>query len=554
MSGRQHRRQRRRELTSNPAQSETLSMRGRSLHGKREIPQSPGGEGPSGRSEKAKGRTSDMHDCGKSDGFIVPKKPSNKDAGGPASAERVEGRGPTKRNALQTTTHRTQCRASVSSGLQRVREVARKDKEVRFTALLHHVSTDQLRESYYALERKAAPGVDGETWEEYGQDLENRMVDLHSRVHRGAYRAKPSRRTYIAKADGSQRPIGVAAVEDKVLQHAVVKVLQQIYEEDFHGFSYGSRPERGAHDALDALWVGLMGKKVNWVLDADIRGFFDTLDHEWLMKFLEHRIADRRVLRLIRKWLRAGVLEEGEWSETEEGTPQGSVISPLLANVYLHYVLDLWVQKWRKKNTKGDVIIVRYVDDFVLGIQCREEAERFLEGLKERFGMFGLKLHPEKTRLIEFGRFAAENRKKRGLGKPETFDFLGFTHYCGKKRKTKRFTVQRKTITKRLRAKLKIIRTKLKRRRHRPAAETGAWLRSLVRGYMNYHGIPGNWHALEVFRREINRAWLFALRRRSQKHRMPWKRFNRTLVNRWIPRIQIRHPYPDARFDAKYSR
>jgi group II intron reverse transcriptase/maturase len=420
--------------------------------------------------------------------------------------------------------------------------------------MLHHVSTDLLRESYYALKRKAAPGVDGETWEEYGHDLEKRLADLHDRVHRGAYRASPSRRTYIAKADGRQRPLGVAAIEDKVLQQAMATVLQQIYEEDFRGFSYGSRPKRGAHDALDALWVGLMGKKVNWVLDADMRGFFDTLEHGWLLKFLEHRIADRRVLRLIRKWLKAGVLEEGEWSETEEGTPQGAVISPLLANVYLHYVLDLWVGQWRKRHATGDVIVVRYVDDFVLGFQHREEADRFLDGLKERVEKFGLALHPEKTRLIEFGRFAAENRKERGLGKPETFDFLGFTHYCGKQRKTQRFTVQRKTIAKRQRAKLKIVRTQLKRRRHRPVAETGAWLRALIRGYMNYHGVPGNWRALEVFRREINRAWLFAIRRRSQKHRMPWARFNRTLVNRWIPRVRITHPYPDARFAAKHPR
>jgi group II intron reverse transcriptase/maturase len=419
--------------------------------------------------------------------------------------------------------------------------------------LLHHVTVDLLRVSYTSLKRQAAPGVDGVTWQQYGEGLEERLADLHDRVHRGAYRAQPSRRTYIDKADGRKRPLGIAALEDKVVQQAVGTVLSQIYEEDFLGFSYGFRPGRSQHNALDALSVGLTRKKVNWVLDLDVRGFFDNVSHEWLVKFVEHRVADRRMIRLILKWLKAGVSEQGEWTETKVGTPQGAVISPLLANIYLHYVFDLWVNQWRRKEAHGDMIVVRYADDAVLGFERREDAEAFRQQLEERMRKFGLELHPEKTRLIEFGRFAEENRKRRGEGKPETFDFLGFTHICGKNRNSKRFAVKRKTVGKRLRSKLQTVRQELRRRMHERISETGDWLRSVVQGYFNYHAIPGNFKALQTFRREVVRAWLAALRRRSQRDRMTWERF-RTIIDRYLPLPRILHPWPDVRFDAKYLR
>jgi len=379
-----------------------------------------------GRSGKAKSHTPDMHAPGKSDDCILPAKLPNKGRDN-LSAEAVEGRRSTKGNTVQTAAPRTQCRKSASNGLQRVRAAARKDKDARFTALLHHVTVDALGKSFQALQHRASPGVDGVTWVQYQENLGKRLKDLHARVHNGAYRALPSRRVYIPKPDGRQLPLGIAALEDKIVQHAVGEVLAAIYEEDFMGFSYGFRPGRGAHDALDALFVGLTRRKVNWVLDADIRGFFDTIDHKWMLRFIEHRIADPRILRLVRKWLRAGVCEDGEWSSTRVGTPQGAVISPLLANVYLHYVLDQWAHHWRRKRASGDVIIVRYADDFVIGFQHRQEAERFLVDLKSRLEQFGLALHPEKTRLIEFGRFAGDTRRQRGEGKPETFDFLVLT-------------------------------------------------------------------------------------------------------------------------------
>ena len=422
------------ESPRNLAQSETLSMRGHSLRGNREIPETPVGDGTAGRSGKDTNHTPDVYVCGKSDGRIVPKKQLNKGGGVVTPAEAAEGRRPAKGNVQRTAATRTQSRSVASNGLLRVREAARGDKRMRFTALLHHVTVDLLSESFFALKREASPGIDGVTWEQYKEGLEERLRALHERVHWGTYRAKPSRRVYIPKADGKMRPLGVAALEDKIVQRAVATVLNAIFEEDFLGFSYGFRPGRSQHQALDALYVGLLGKKVNWVLDADIRGFFDTIDHGWMVKFLEHRIADRRILRLIRKWLKAGVSEGGKWSKTSVGTPQGAVISPLLANVFLHYVLDLWTHRWRKERASGDVVIIRYADDFVMGFQYYGEAKRFLKELQARIGTFGLALHPDKTRLIEFGRFAAENRQKRGEGKPETFDFLGFTHICGTKR------------------------------------------------------------------------------------------------------------------------
>jgi len=391
------------------------------------------------------------------------------------------------------------------------------------------------------------------TWKEYETNLDKRLVDLHSQVHRGTYRAHPSKRTYIPKTDGRQRPLGIAALEDKIVQLAVVRVLNQIYEEDFKGFSYGFRPGRNQHDALDALWVGIMRKKVSWVLDADIRDFFGSISHEWMMKFLRHRIADRRILRLIRKWLRAGVSEEGQWSKTEVGTPQGAVVSPLLANIYLHYVFDLWVQHWRKHRANVEVIVVRYADDSVMGFQSRADAERFLRDWRVRLQQFGLELHPDKTRLIEFGRFAAASRKRRGEGKPETFDFLGFTHICGQTRKSGKFLVLRKTMRKRLLAKLKELKEELRNRWHESVADLGRWLRSVVQGYFNYHAVPGNIASLSSFRLEVERRWLRALRRRGQKHTMTWEQLQ-PVADHWLPLPKILHPYPNLRFDAKHPR
>jgi group II intron reverse transcriptase/maturase len=389
--------------------------------------------------------------------------------------------------------------------------------------------------------------VDGVTWAEYGRGLEARLPDLHDRVQSGRYRGRPSKRSWIPKSDGRQRPLGIASLEDKIVQQAVVWVLSEIYEQDFLGFSYGFRPGRSPHQALDAVWVGIARRKVNWVLDVDIRSFFDSLDHGWLMKWLEVRICDRRVLRLIAKWLRAGVSEDGQWSKTEVGSPQGAVISPLLANVYLPYVLDQWVQRWRTRQARGDVIVVRYADDVVMGFQHRAEAERFLRQLRERLAEHGLELHQGKTRLIEFGRFAASNRAERGEGKPETFEFLGFTHICAKRRSDGGFTVLRKTIGRRLRQKAKEVRQALMRHRHKPVAEQGRWLRSVVQGFFNYHAVPGNRDAINAFRTLINRGWLRALRRRSQKgQRLTWGRMKR-LIATWIPTAKVVHPYPNQR-------
>jgi RNA-directed DNA polymerase len=440
------------------------------------------------------------------------------------------------------------------NGLDRIREAAAKDRDLRFTSLMHHITEELLRDAYNALKRDAASGIDDVTWHEYGEGLEDRITGLHDRVQSGRFRAKPSKRVWIPKPDGRQRPIGIAALEDKIVQQAVVRVLNHIYEKDFLGFSYGFRPERSQHNALDAIWVGITQRKVSWVLDADIKSFFDTINHAWLMKLLERRIGDPRMLRLIRKWLRAGVSEDGEWSKTEVGTPQGSVISPLLSNIYLHYVLDEWVQAWRKSKASGEVIIVRYADDFVMGFQYQREAERFLAEMKERFAEHGLEIHSEKTRLIEFGRFAESNRTERGEGKPETFDFLGFTHICSRTLKGNRFTIRRKTIAKRLRAKLKAVRIEIIRRRHEPVPVLGKWLRSVVQGHLNYFAVPGNKKALDAFRTEINKAWLYALKRRSHKARnLKWDRMKR-LIKTWIPTAKVKHPYPNQRLCVNYPR
>jgi RNA-directed DNA polymerase len=487
-----------------------------------------------------------MYEGGKSDGPVVPAKPPNNTA--VAVAEVVEERGPAKGNTASSTHSGRSAGQGAPSGLERVREVARRDKEARFTALLHHVTVDRLRAAYRAIRPQAAPGVDGVTWEVYGLDLEVNLQDLHRRLHAGSYRARPSRRSYIPKADGRLRPLGIATLEDKILQRAVVEVLNAVYEADFRGFSYGFRLGRNPHHALDALTVGLWRKKVNWVLDADVRDFFTSLDHGWLEKFFEHRIADKRVLRLIRKWLNAGVIEEGNWSATTEGAPQGASASPLMANVYLHYVFDLWADWWRRRRGHGDVIIVRWADDFIVGFEHQDDARRFLAELRERFAKFGLELHPDKTRLIEFGRFAAKNRQVRGLGKPETFDFLGFTHICARMRDG-RFWVRRITISKRMRAKLREVKDQLKRRRHQPIPEQGRWLASVVRGYRAYYAVPGNRVAVASFRTQVTKLWHKTLERRSQRTRISWARMNR-LSTRWLPPARVVHPFPEVRFRA----
>ena len=496
------------------------------------------------------GRTPRMHIPEESDSGTVPVNQSNKDER--LLAEIEEGRPLIEENTHQPNTRSTQSEASVSQGLASVRKAARENKEMRFTSLLHHVSVALLRASFYALKRKAAPGVDGITWQEYESGLEDRIADLHSRVHRGAYRAQPSRRVYIEKEDGRKRPLGVAALEDKIVQQAVVTILNQIYEEDFLGFSYGFRPERSQHQALDALSYALLKKKVNYVLDADIQSFFDKLDKSWLIKFVEHRVADPRILRLIRKWLNAGVMEDGQWSETKTGTPQGSVISPTLANIYLHYAFDLWVDVWRKKCALGEVVVVRYADDTILGFQHQADADRFLEDFRKRLWKFGLELHPDKTRLVEFGRFAERNREQRGEGKPETFDFLGFTHISGKNRKGI-FTVRRTTIRKRMRKKLQEIKQQLHQRMHDPVPQTGEWLRSVVQGYFNYYAVPGNLDSLGVFRDRLLRLWGQSLRCRSQKSRPTWA-CRVALANRWLPHPRVLHPYPADRFAASHPR
>jgi group II intron reverse transcriptase/maturase len=430
------------------------------------------------------------------------------------------------------------------NALERIRQAARRDKRMRFTALWHHVyDTEHLRQAYYRLKRDAAPGVDGETWRSYRANLEGNLSDLSGRLQRGAYRAKPVKRSYIPKPDGRQRPLGVTVLEDKIVQRATADVLTAIYEVDFLGFSYGFRPGRSPHQALDALYAGIMTRKVSWILDADIRGYFDAIDHDWLMKFVEHRIADKRVQRHIKKWLNAGVLEDGVKTSSEEGVPQGGSISPLLANIYLHYVFDLWAHKWRTKYARGDVVIVRYSDDFVVGFQYRQDAERFYEDLVDRFKEFSLELHCGKTRIVEFGRFAAQNRRRRGEEKPETFNFLGFTHICGKTRNGK-FVVHRHTISKRMIAKLKSLKEKLRRRLHWSVPKVGKWLRTVLVGHYRYYGLLGNSRKLESFRYHLTCLWFKVLRRRSQRHKTNWDRMNR-LIKRWLPLPRIWHPYPD---------
>jgi group II intron reverse transcriptase/maturase len=440
----------------------------------------------------------------------------------------------------------------VSQVLERIRKVARERKKERFTALFHHISIDLLEEAFSELKESAAPGVDRLTWKDYEADLEHNLEDLHGRVQQGAYRALPSRRVYIPKPDGRQRPLAVAALEDKIVQRAVVALLNAIYEEDFLGVSYGFRPGRGTHDALDALCVGIDSRKVSYILDADIRSFFDEINREWLIRFLEHRIGDRRIIRLIQKWLKAGVMEDGVVTVSDRGTGQGSVISPLLANIYLHYTLDLWAMRWRRREATGDMIFVRYADDFIVGLQHESDAQRFLNEMRERLGKFALSLHPEKTRLVEFGRFAAERRQRRGLGKPETFSFLGFTFICGKTRVGK-FQSKRKTRADRMRVKLKMVQEEMRRRMHQPIPDQGTWLHHVVSGYFNYHAVPTNSRALVVFRTEIARRWRRVLTRRSERTKLSWNQM-KWLIDTWLPKPRILHPWPDKRFAVSHPR
>ena len=491
-----------------------------------------------------------MHGHGKSDSAKVAAKPTNKV--GQPTAEPVERRAEATGNADQQSTRRAQDRESVSKALDRIRQAARQRKKEKFTSLFHHINMELLRTAFFALKRNAAPGVDGLTWQDYEADLEHKLNDLHARVHRGAYRASPSRRQYIPKPDGRQRPLAVAALEDKIVQRATIAVLNAIYEEDFLGFSYGFRPKHSQHDALDALIVGITSKKVNYVLDADIRSFFDTVDQTWLVRFVEHRINDPHIIRLIQKWLKAGILEDGVTTVSDTGTGQGSVVSPLLANIYLHYVFDLWAERWRQREAQGDVIIVRFADDIIVGFEHETEAQHFWEAMRKRLQEFSLTLHPEKTRLIEFGRHAVAKREERGLGKPETFNFLGFTFICGKSRRGS-FLVKRKTRRDRMKEKLKEVKGELRRRMHQPISEQGKWLGQVVTGYFGYHAVPTNFRALAAFRLHIAHLWRRVLRRRSQKDGSTWDRIEK-LADEWLPQPRILHPWPSVRFAVKHPR
>jgi group II intron reverse transcriptase/maturase len=487
-----------------------------------------------------------MNVTGESDGPILSEKPPNE---AQKAKEGVEKRGPAKRNPSQLNTDRTQCRQSVQTALARVRQAAEEDDEQKFTAIFHHVyNLDTLKLAFLDIRKDAASGIDEVTWHDYAQDLERKLVDLSLRLKRGAYRAKPVQRVFIPKADGGQRPIGITALEDKIVQRAMVMVLNAIYEGDFLGFSYGFRPGRSQHQALDALAVGLTRKRINWVLDADIQGFFNSMSHDWIVRFLEHRIADRRVIRHVKKWLNAGVLENGEVKQVDEGCPQGGSVCPLLANIYLHYALDLWTHVWRGRKAQGHVVIVRWADDFIVGFEYYTDAVTFMAELKRRLQKFGLELHPDKTRLLEFGRVAERDRKNRGEGKPETFTFLGFTHCCEKTRAGK-FTVKRQTAKKKMRAKLQAIKLELKRRLHRPTPEVGKWLKSILCGHYRYYAVPLNCQALAAFRKAVIRLWKRMIARRSQKAKCPWIRIWR-LADRWLPFPRILHPYPSQRFAA----
>ena len=538
-----------RESCSGSARSETLCTPGSFSNESSEISSVSTPQGWVDGAGKGNPRNPAIYAGEKSDIPIRPEKCPNN---GDKPAEGMEERGVVSGNSEEATAARAQNRDKpASKGLQGVREAARRDRQCRFTSLLHHVTPELLKDSYYRLSRKAATGVDGVSWRDYEPLAQaGRLLELHAEVHSGRYRAQPSRRVYIPKADGKLRPLGIAALEDKIVQQAVVTVLNEIYEVDFMGFSYGFRPGRSQHDALDALAVAIENRKVNWILDADIVAFFDEIDHDWMIRFLKHRIGDQRIIRLITKWLKAGTIEEGRRVATVKGTPQGAVISPLMANVYLHYVHDLWAHQWRKRYATGSVSVVRYADDSVTGFQHEREAKAYLAALQERLSKFGLKLHPDKTRLIEFGRYAIESRRKQGLGRPETFDFLGLTHICGHRRGTQVFKLVRLTVKKRMRASLMAIKETLMRRRHEPIPDIGRWLGRVVEGHMNYYSVPGNRERIGAFAREAVRAWHFSLHRRSQRNRMPWSRFAQ-ITKRYLPQLRVVHPYPEKRFRVR---
>jgi RNA-directed DNA polymerase len=482
----------------------------------------------------------------KSDEAVVPEKSAKTRV---TPVEPMEGRAEAKGKSTARNASPAQDGNDAPTYLQWIGKRAKEKPEEQFTNLLSHIKVPLLREAYSKLRKRAAAGVDGVTWAEYGEGLEVRLLDLQDRVQRGSYHPQPVRRVHIPKGDGRTRPLGVPALEDKVVQQAARMVLEPIYEAMFVGFSYGFRPKRSQHDALDALAKAIM-LKVNWVLDADIRSFFDTIDHGWMQRFVEHRIGDTRMVRLLMKWMRAGVMEGGELREVEEGTPQGGVISPLLANIYLHYVVDLWACQWRKRHARGEVYVVRYADDLVMGFQREQDARAMHAALKERLAKFGLELHPDKTRVLEFGRFAREQRERRGAGKPETFDFLGFTHIAGTSLDG-RFQLQRRTSRKKRRAKLAAVRDECRRRRHWKVVEQYAWLSSVLRGHYQYYGVPTNAWALRGFHRAVQRIWHRALQRRSQRARWTWAKCDAFAERFPLPPPRIVHLWPDRRFDSR---
>jgi len=486
-----------------------------------------------------------------SDTRIVPtcKKSANTRV---TPVESMEGRRVTNGKFASRNAPRAQDRPSAPTELERIGMRAKQKNGERFTNLLSHIKVPLLREAYALLSKNAAPGVDGVTWRNYGENLDARLRDLQDRVHRGNYHPQPARRVFIPKGDGRMRPLGIPALEDKIVQQAARMLLEPIYEREFLGFSYGFRPGRSQHKALDALAVAIM-RKVSWVLDADIRSFYDTIDHEWMRKFIEHKIADRRMVRLLMKWLHAGVMENGELRKVEEGTPQGGGISPLLSNIYLHYALDLWVQQWRKRTARGEVYVVRYADDLVMGFQFEQDARAMSTAMAERLAKFGLELHPEKTRVLRFGRYAHKDCGRDGQARPATFDFLGFTHIAGQKRQGG-FQLQCRTSRKKRAAKMAMLRVEMRRRQHDPPAMQHQWLCSVIRGHCNYYGVPTNAKALASFRRDVERAWHRQLQRRSQRARWTVERIKRFESRYPLPATRIVHPWPEKRFAISSTR
>jgi RNA-directed DNA polymerase len=496
-----------------------------------------------GQGREGNSRNPGQHAFEGSDTLVVPQKSLNSRV---TPEEGMEGRGVANGKLGQRNASRTQDRQDALTHLARVGERAAKKRGERFGNLLSHIKLPLLREAYEKLRpnKKAAAGIDGQTWSEYGENLEARLLDLQERVHRGSYHPPPVRRVHIPKGEGRTRPIGVPTTEDKVLQQAVRMLLEPIYERsEFLGFSYGFRPGRSQHDALEALRVAIVGRRTNWVLDADIQQFFDTIDHGWMQKFLEHRIADTRLVRLLMKWLHAGVMEDGRLYEAKAGTPQGGIISPLLANIYLTYALDQWAHQWRGRHAHGEVYVVRYADDLVMGFEREEDARAMRTAMAERLAKFGLTLHPEKTRILRFGRFAQEHGADDGLRKPETFDFLGFTHICARRRGRGKFLLLRQTSRKKRRAKLQAIREEIRRAKHKPPAEQYRWLRLVLLGHYNYYGVPGNTRTMGSFRHQIREYWHRTLQRRSQRAR--WSHAERTRFDRRfpLPQPRITHPY-----------